>query len=71
MPYHLHDCSVLHCIKSLGKIKFENDNFPLALLALMYKFKTPGNTVLDCSTFNKTILILMQDLKDDFLQSFS
>ena len=59
MSHDLEDCSVFHYVKGFDKIQFKNDDLPLALLALMYKFKAPCNTILYSSRFDKAILIFM------------
>ena len=52
-------------------IMFEKDDQSLRGLALMYIFKGPSKAVFNCSPFNETILVFVDDFKDDFLQPIS
>jgi hypothetical protein len=53
---------MLNCVKSFGKIKFEDDNFLPTVMTLMNVLKTPSNAILNGSGSNKTILISMEKL---------
>ena len=69
MSHNFNDGTVLHCVKSFCKIQFENNNFSFAMVALMNVFKAPGNAVLDGSPFDKSVLVVMQKLDNNLLQS--
>jgi hypothetical protein len=46
-------------IKSLSEINLDENNFLLGVLTLVNIFKSPGYTVLNCSGFDESILVLM------------
>ena len=58
-------------VKSLGKVKLEEDYLPSRGLTLVNIFKAPRQTILDRPPLNETVLVLVDDLKDMFLQPIS
>ena len=58
-------------IKGLGKVKLEEDYLPSGGLTLVDIFKTPRQTILDRPPLNETVLVPVDDLKDNFLQPMS
>ena len=62
MLEHQEDGVMFHCVKSFGKVQFQDYNFLLCLMALVNIFNAPGKAVLDSSRSDKTILIGMEQL---------
>ena len=60
---------MLNGIKGLLKVQFENYYRSLGLMTLVQIFKGPTNTILDCSAFNETILIFVNALHNQLLES--
>jgi hypothetical protein len=50
---------VLHFVKGLFKIQLDDQNLSLAFMANIQELEGPSKTVLDCPTFDKTMLILV------------
>jgi hypothetical protein len=61
---HLNNSSMLYGIKGFCEVKLDNDNRLLRLLALVYVFECPSQTILNSSGFNEHILILMHQWDD-------
>jgi hypothetical protein len=62
---------MLNFVKSFLKIKFQDDNFFLKMVAQVKVFKSLGNAILDGSTFNETILVLVDDRNSQLLKPIS
>ena len=60
---------MLNRVKSLRKIQFQQDNWPLGGLALMNVLETPSEAVLNRPTPEKTVLITMDAPKNHFLKT--
>ena len=69
MPKNLKNSFMLNRIKGLLKVQLKDYNWPLGLMALVQIFKGPTNTILNCSALNETILIFVNTLHDQFLES--
>ena len=70
----LHDLkhgSMFNRVKRLGEVKLEEDYLPLRGMTLMDIFKGPRQAVLDGPPLNEAVLVLVDDLKNDFLQPIS
>jgi hypothetical protein len=60
---------VLYCVKGLLKIKFENDNLPLRRMANVRVLKCPSKAILNRSIFNEPILVILNQVGNDLLNS--
>lgn len=59
-PVHrVNDNFMFHHVKGLFKVKFNNDHLRFGLVTWMKVFKRPNEIVLNGSTFEKPILILV------------
>ena len=58
---------MVNCIKCLSKVKFEEHNFFLGALALIYVFEHPCEAILDSATFEETVLFTVNYFKNDLL----
>ena len=58
-------------IERFGEVQLKQNNWLLRVLALIYIFKCPRKTVLDGPLFQKTVLVAVYDLQDNFLQPIS
>ena len=67
--HYTHHSLMLYFIKCFFKIQFENNEFLSGLMTHMQIFKSPCYTILNCSTLNKTILILVNNLLNELLES--
>ena len=71
MSHHFHNGDMFYCVKSFSKVQFKNNNLFFALMTLVNIFKTPGQTILNGSVSNETILVCMYEIKNKNLQSLS
>lgn len=62
---------MLNRIKCFDEVEFKEYNLPFGSLTLENIFKCPWQAVLDRSTFNKTLLIAMDDLRLNFCNRFA
>ena len=69
MLHHFIYCRVLYRVKGLFKIKLDNYDLLLGLMALMYIFKGPSQAILYGSRSNESILIYVNNFQDNPLQS--
>ena len=60
---------MLNCVEGFGKVKFQEYNFSLRSLALMYVLERPRQTIMDGSPTKVSVLVVMNYLQDDFLQT--
>ena len=56
-------------IEDFGKVQFQEENFFLGSLTLVYVFESPGQTVMNGSSTKKAILIFMHHLKNNVLKA--
>jgi hypothetical protein len=68
---HLNNNQMLHQVKRLFKVQLKDNNLPLGMMTLMQKLKSPAKAVLISFSFDKTILIFMDDIQGDILKSIS
>ena len=60
---------MLNSIKSFGKVQFEEDNFFLGGLTLVYVLTCPRKAVVDRSPAEKTVLVTMNNFQDNLLEA--
>jgi hypothetical protein len=60
---------MLNSIKSLFKVQLQDNNGVLGNFALVNVLKRPCQTIMDGSTFNEAILILMHTRENSLLKS--
>jgi hypothetical protein len=58
---HLQNSGVLNQIKGFFKVQLQDNNLPSRVVTLVEGFKSRTKTVLDRSTFDETILVIMDN----------
>ena len=70
----LHDVDhgiVLNCVERLSKIQLKQNNRSLGGLALVNVLKCPRKTILYRSPTDESILVTVDNLQNDFLETVS
>ena len=60
---------MLYCVKGVGKVKLQEYNFSLRSLTLMNILEGPGQAVMNGSPTEETILVLMHQAENNFLEA--
>lgn len=68
---HFKHNSMFQKVESLLKIKFKDNNLSFGMMTLVKIFKSPSQTILNRSSFNETILVIMNNLKSNSLKPIS
>ena len=64
---HLQNDRVFQFIKSFFKIQLQDHNLFFGVVAEVKELKSPDQTVLDCSSFYESILVWVNQVKNDLL----
>ena len=60
-----------NCVEGLSEVKFEQYDLFARALTLVYVLICPSKAILYSPPLNEAVLVLVDDLKNDFLQPIS